>query len=518
MTHDPTLLWLILLPALGSILCLFSPDKVVKPVALILSLMGFVLVVQVWNWFETGPGMQMAYIVPWISMYRIHFALGLDGLSLPLVALTKLMVPIAILASWDEKRHSRAFMFCYLLLDASMTGTFLATDIFVFYLFWEIMLIPMILIIGVWGGAERIYASLKFFLFTFAGSIFMLVAILWVFSAHHDQHGYYSAEIISFSNLTFSQAPMFLGFNSGELVFLAFFLAFAIKIPLFPLHTWLPDAHVQAPTGGSVLLAAVLLKMGIYGLLRFCIPICPEAFVSFTPILMFLSVVGIFYGAWVAVQQTDVKKLVAYSSISHLGFVVLGICAMNSEALTGAVLQMINHGISTGALFLLVGMLYHRRHSRQFSDFGGLAKQLPCFAFFLVFAACSSMGVPGLNGFVGEFLILLGTFKANPYWGGLATLGVIFAAIYTLIMLRKVLFGPITSEENKKLKDMNGIDWAAMVPLAIMIIWLGIYPQFFVGKFQHSLETYWSRNLPRRVVVEKPEFDKIAAIQNEEES
>jgi NADH-quinone oxidoreductase subunit M len=291
--------------------------------------------------------------------------------------------------------------------------------------------------------------------------------------------------------------PVFWGLSPAELVFLGFTLAFLIKVPLFPLHTWLPDAHVQAPTGGSVLLAAVLLKMGTYGLLRFSIPIAPEAFVRFTPPLAILALIGIFYGAWVALQQTDMKKLVAYSSVSHLGIVVLGICAHNPEALSGAMLQMINHGLSTGALFLLVGMLYERRHSRNFADFGGLAEVLPWYAFFLVFVSCSSMGVPGLNGFVGEFLVLFGTFRMNMVWGGIATLSVVFGAAYMLMMIRKVLFGGGLSSDNRQLRDMSIRDWVAIVPLCIFIVVLGVYPKGLLDKMGDTLDNYWSAQVPK---------------------
>jgi len=494
MMESTLLLWLVFLPVIGAIFCLLFPEHFTKNIALAISIIGFGLGVVLYQSFNPAAAtqFQMAVSIPWIEHYQVRFALAVDGLSLPLVVLTKLMVPIAILASWKVTRHQKAFMACYLILDSAMTGTFLATDIFLFYVFWELMLIPMVLIIGVWGSTERIYASIKFFLFTFAGSVLMLVAIFWIYLAHVDQFGYYSAEITSFYRLTFSSSPVFMGLGAEQLVFLGLFIAFAIKVPLFPFHTWLPDAHVQAPAGGSILLAAVLLKMGIYGLLRFCIPICPNAFLQFLQPIIWLSLVGIFYGAWVAFQQTDLKKLVAYSSVSHLGFVVLGLCAMNPEALTGAMLQMVNHGISTGALFLLVGILYQRRHSQKFSDLGGLAKQMPWFAVFLVLASCSSMGVPGLNGFIGEFLILFGTFQVYPIIGGVATIAVIFTAVYMLTMLKKVLFGPLDSEENKKLSDLDKYDWAAIVPLALLIFWLGVYPQPFIDKFKVSMDNYWA--------------------------
>jgi NADH-quinone oxidoreductase subunit M len=503
------LLLLVILPLVGSVACIPLADRAAKWIALATTLVGVILAVILYRDFDSQKvGMQMTQAWTWIPALHIQFALGVDGLSFPLVVLTKFMMPIAILASWGETRRERAFMICYLVLDSAMTGTFLATDLFLFYVFWEIMLLPMILIIGVGGSHERIYASLKFFLYTFAGSLLMLVAIFWVFGAHQDQYGFPTGDMHAFYKLAFPAGPMFLGLTAQQLVFLAFAIAFAIKVPLFPLHTWLPDAHVQAPTGGSILLAAVLLKMGAYGLLRLAIPICPQAFTSFIPLIGTLSLAGILYGAWVAFQQTDFKKLVAYSSVSHLGFVTLGLCATNGEGLTGAMLQMINHGLSTGALFLLVGALYERRHSRNFADFGGLAECIPWFAVALVFVSASSMAVPGLNGFIGEFLILLGTFKANNLWGVIAVLGVIFGAVYMLTMLRKVLFGGNVSAESRMLKDLSPRDWASLVPLTVFIIVLGVQPNIILGKIHRTLEEYWSTALtaPAPVVgdVKKP--------------
>lgn len=497
---DHLLVWLVFTPVIGALFSLPFSARLCRWVALLFSLIGVGLGALLFCQFQAvnSEHFQMSVLAPWIPIYHIQFALGVDGLSFPLVLLTKLMVPIAILASWNETRRPRAFMACYLLLDMAMTGTFLATDIFLFYVFWELMLIPMLLLIGVWGSTDRIYASLKFFLFTFVGSLLMLVSIFWVFSTYQAQYGFYSADIASFSTLSFPPGPLFWGLGAQELVFLGFAIAFLIKVPLFPLHTWLPDAHVQAPTGGSVLLAAVLLKMGTYGLLRFAIPIAPQGFLHFQGLLVALSLIGLLYGAWVAYCQTDFKKLVAYSSVSHLALVVLGICALNPEALTGSMLQMINHGLSTGALFLLVGMLYERRHSRNFADFGGLAEILPWYAFFLVFIACSSMGVPGLNGFIGEFLILVGSFRANPLWAAIASMGVIFGAAYTLLMVRKVLFGPVESAENRALKDMCARDWLAIVPLCVFILALGIYPGVLLDKFDASLQNYWTSVLPKK--------------------
>jgi len=490
--HDTLLLWLILVPLLGAFLCIPLSERLSKSLALVTSLVGLCLGVILYTQFDASQveKFQLVLSWPWIRSFNINFALGIDGLSFPLVILTKFMMPIAILASWNEDRRARAFMICYLFLDVAMTGTFLATDIFLFYVFWELMLIPMLLLIGVWGSKDRIYAALKFFLYTFVGSILMLVAIFYLFGHFQAQHGAYTSQISSFYHMAFDPDARLFGLNAQAWIFLAFALAFAIKVPMFPLHTWLPDAHVQAPTGGSILLAAVLLKMGTYGLLRFAIPIAPEAFRFFTPGIVVLSLIGIIYGAWVAFQQTDFKKLVAYSSVNHMAFVTLGICAFNVQSMSGAMMQMINHGLSTGALFLLVGMLYERRHTRNFNDFGGIASILPFYSFFLVFVACSSMGVPGLNGFVGEFLVLIGTYLANPLWGMVATTGVIFGSIYMLFMIRRVLFGPVTSAENRGLKDLSPREWAAILPLGIFIVLLGVYPQPLMNKFQPTLAKY----------------------------
>ncbi len=499
MGMEHLLLWLVTLPLIGALVCFALTDELSKYFALVVTLLGWVLAFFVYQGFDSAHAtqLQMVFNYPWLNSMGVSFGLGIDGISFPLVILTKLMMPIAILASFNEKKFMRFFMSCYLVLDSAMTGTFLATDMVLFYVFWELMLIPMILLIGVWGSEQRVFASVKFFIYTFAGSMLMLASIFYLFSQTHVQLGQYTGEIAAFTKLNFSPVEVFWGLNAEKLVFLGFFIAFAIKVPLFPLHTWLPDAHVQAPTGGSILLAAVLLKMGTYGLLRFAIPIAPNAFVEFSTCVAYLAIIGILYGAWVAYQQKDMKKLVAYSSVSHLGFCVLGICSMNTKGLTGSMLQMVNHGITTGALFLLVGMLYERRHTKKFEDYGGLAAIVPYFSILFVFVACSSMGVPGLNGFVGEFLVFMGAFEANQTWAFVTVTGVVFGALYTLTMVKKTLFGPVTNAENRSLKDVTLKEWAAILPLCILIVYLGLAPNSFLSKFNQSLDTYWAETLKK---------------------
>jgi NADH-quinone oxidoreductase subunit M len=395
--------------------------------------------------------------------------------------LTTFLTPIALIASWDSiTDRIKEYVVFMLLLEVGMLGVFLAVDLFLFYVFWEAMLIPMYFIIGIWGGKDRIYAAVKFFIYTMAGSLLMLIAILWLgYYASTLPGGYFTTNLLKLYAIA-PAVPM----GIQVWMFLAFALSFAIKVPLFPLHTWLPDAHVQAPTAGSVILAGVLLKMGTYGLLRFCLPLFPQASFQFTPLLATLAVIGIVYGALVAMVQTDVKKLVAYSSVSHLGFVVLGIFSMTEEGIQGAVIQMINHGLSTGALFLLVGMIYDRRHTREISQFGGLARVMPVFSTLFMIVTLSSIGLPGLNGFVGEFLILLGSFNSlflgSWVYTAIAATGVIFSAVYMLWMVQRVFFGKITHDENRSLLDLTKREIAIMIPIILFIVWIGVYPSTFL--------------------------------------
>ncbi len=458
--------------------------RTIKSLGIIFSTLSFLASVWLFLAFDgANAGMQFVEKYPWIPNLDVSYHLGVDGISLLLVVLTTFLTPIALLASWDSiTARLKGYVALMLLLEVGTLGVFMALDMILFYVFWEFMLIPMYFIIGIWGGGERIYAAIKFFLYTMAGSLLMLVAILWLgYSASLQPGGRFTTDLLKLYTIA-PAIPM--GIQSW--MFLAFTLSFSIKVPLFPLHTWLPDAHVQAPTAGSVILAGVLLKMGTYGLLRFCIPLFPYATFTFLPYIAGLAVIGIIYGALVSTVQPDLKKLVAYSSVSHLGFVVLGIFALTEEGVQGGVIQMINHGLSTGALFLLVGMIYDRRHTRMIKDFGGLARPMPVFATFFMIVMLSSVGLPGLNGFVGEFLILLGSFKSHflgSHWYAIiGATGVILAAVYLLWSYQRVFFGKTENPENQKLADLNGREWAVLIPVVICIVWIGFFPSTFLEK------------------------------------
>ena len=480
------LTFLTFLPLAGAIGLAFIPkDKVeaIKQTALAIALADFLLSLQLWVDFDlTTADMQFEFMVPWIETWGISYHVGIDGISLLLYIMTTFLTAISILASWNIKKYIKEYMFAMLALSTGMLGVFISLDMFLFYVFWEFQLVPMYLIIGIWGGPRRIYAAIKFFIYTAVGSLLMLVAIIWIYVIVKEQTGVATTDIL------FITENLDLPLETQKWLFMAFFLAFAIKVPMFPFHTWLPDAHVEAPTAGSVILAGVLLKMGTYGFLRFNLPWFPHASNEFFPFIAALSVIGIIYGALVAMVQEDLKKLVAYSSVSHLGFVMMGIFAFNHYGLQGALLQNINHGLSTGALFLLVGMIYDRRHTRLISEFGGLAKQMPKFTVCFMIITLSSIGLPGTNGFVGEFLILLGIFQVSGWWAMLATSGIIFAACYMLWMFQRVMFLELKNPKNLKLPDLDLREKITMVPIIILVFWIGFYPSPFTKTFDASVE------------------------------
>lgn len=457
--------------------------------ALLTFLAEFVLSVGLWWSFDPSiDGWQSMVSVPWITTWRVNFTLGIDGIALVLILLTTFLMPLTVMGSWTSVRDKvPTFYALMLVLTTGMLGVFVSLDLFLFYIMWELMLVPMYFIIGIWGGERRIYASVKFFIYTMVGSFLMLVAILYV--GFHVGATSTLLPDFSYPDLL---ARIRVSPIAARWLFGAFFLAFAIKVPMFPFHTWLPDAHVEAPTAGSVILAGIMLKMGTFGFLRFAAPLFPSAALDPTirAIILGLAVVGILYGALVALVQPDFKKLVAYSSVSHLGFVMLGIFAFTQQSVQGAILVMINHGISTGALFLLVGMIYERTHTRQISDYGGIARVVPIFATLLTLVALSSIGLPGTNGFVGEFLVLIGSFRTVPYHTMLATVGVIFAAAYLLWAIQRVLFNALDKPRNAALRDLNWREIALMAPLVACIIWLGVYPEPILRRTDRAASTF----------------------------
>jgi NADH-quinone oxidoreductase subunit M len=470
---------IVFLPTLGAAALLLldrKDERRLRQVALAVSVAAFLVSCLTWIGFDPArTGMQFEERAAWIPGSGISYHLGIDGISLLLVLLTTFLTPLCLLSAWTQiTTRVKEFLIAMLLLETAMVGVFCALDLFLFFVFWEAMLIPMYLIIGVWGGPRRIYAAVKFILYTMTGSALMLLAILALYYLHGNRTGRFSFDYTDLVQLAVDpwlQVPLFL----------AFALAFAIKVPMFPFHTWLPDAHVEAPTAGSVILAGVLLKMGTYGFLRFCLPLFPHASGAFAAPIFVLAIIGILYGAWVSMVQPDLKKLIAYSSVSHLGFVMLGLFALNPQGIVGGILQMVNHGLSTGALFLLVGMIYERRHSRLIADYGGLWAVVPVFSAIFLFVTLSSIGLPGLNGFVGEFLVLVGAFQVHRLSAVLATSGIIFAAVYMLWMYQRVVFGPVRHEETRRLADLDAREVAMLVPILLLILWIGIYPKPFTA-------------------------------------
>ncbi len=474
----PLLSTLIFLPLAGAFILLpFKSDEACRYISLIVTslaaLLSFILVAG----FNNGTAaFQFVETHAWIEPLNIHYTIGVDGISILLVVLTTLIMPFCVLASWSYiKVRVKPFMICLLVMETAMVGVFVALDFVLFYILWEAMLIPMYLIIGIWGGPRKIYASVKFFLYTLAGSILLLVAIIWLYWKNS-----YSFFIPDMMWQSYAMTPQIL-------VFIAFFLAFAIKVPMFPFHTWLPAAHVEAPTAGSVILASILLKMGTYGFIRFALPIVPDATLALMPYVLWLSIAGIIYGGFTALAQHDMKKLIAYSSVGHMGFVTLGIFVLNKQGIEGAILQMINHGVTTGALFLCVGMIYERTHSRELSDATGVGKYMPVFVTFLTFFSLSSFGFPGTNSFVGEFLVLAGTFEFDLVLGLAAIPGAVLAAAYMLRMLQKVIWGGTDNPDQSWITDLNAREIVTLAPFLLFVLWIGLSPGPFIDMMDTSV-------------------------------
>jgi NADH-quinone oxidoreductase subunit M len=488
--NDWVLHALLAIPAAGALVVAALPKEAAKRVALAVTVVELVVSLGLWWSVNTATGtMELVQAYRWIPRWGIAYAVGIDGISMMMVLLTTVLMPLCVLGSFSYITEKEpAYYALLLVLTTGMIGVFIAVDMFLFYVFWEVMLIPMYFLIGIWGGKNRLYATLKFFIYTMAGSLLMLVAILVMVRGAAVVTGRVSFSY--FHLLANIDAPMIV--RLAPWLFLAFFLAFAIKVPIFPFHTWLPDAHVEAPTAGSVILASILLKMGTYGFLRFAIPFFPSVAFSeaVTTIVVSLAVIGIVYGALVAMVQPDIKKLVAYSSVSHLGFAMLGIWAASIQGVQGALMVMIGHGLSTGALFFLIGMIYERRHTREIDSFGGLARVVPVFSLILTVVALASIGLPGLNGFIGEFLVLVGSFDAYPIATGIATTGVIFAAAYLLWALQRLIFNRLDKPENESLTDLTRRELVVLLPLVAGIVWMGLYPKPVLDRMEPAAKRY----------------------------
>lgn len=480
----------IFLPLVGFFVMLLMPkekENFIKWTALSFSLLNLAIGAIICVFYEPYiAGFQYISKIAWIPSLGVNYNVGLDSLSLALSMLMAFIMPIVILSSFDYIKKGHKYYYAWLLmLETSVIGVFASLDMFLFYIFWEAMLVPMYFLIGVWGGERRIYSTLKFFIYTMAASLFMLAAIVILFVSFKQQTG-----ISSFAMEDFYKVSIY--GKTALFCFFSFLIAFAVKVPILPLHTWLPDAHVEAPTAASVILAGVLLKMGVYGYMRFMIPIFPDLSLRFAPYVAIFAVAGIVYASLSAWVQKDLKKMIAYSSVAHMGLIILGVMSFDKTAVSGAMLQMINHGVSTGALFLLVGIIYERRHTRLLSEYGGIFKVMPYFAFFFILTSLSSIGLPGLNGFIGEFLIFVGSFRTYPILTAISVSGVVLSAIYMLSAVEKMLYGPINKKENENLKDLNIREWIYMLPLAALMFLIGLYPQPFLKEFNKYIDNYAS--------------------------
>lgn len=524
--------WILLIPALGAVLIMFIPSRdeylekssasIYGWISLIVSSIAMIVSFVMLSGFDSSTaGYQFVEKIAWIPQFGLNYHVGVDGISILIIMLTTIMMPFTVLSSYKYiQKRKKEYYIWLLFLETTMLGALIAQNLFIFYIFWELMVIPMFFLIGIWGGQRRLYATVKFVLFTVVGSLMMLAGMIYLAILARDQFGAFTFEFDKILQLHISpEAQLWL--------FAAFALAFAIKVPMFPFHTWLPDAHVEAPTAGSVILAGVLLKMGGYGFVRLGIPLFSDAAMKTAPLMQLLAVIGIVYGACLALAQSDLKKLVAYSSISHLGYVMLGLFAMTPEAVEGAILQMVNHGVSTGALFLLVGMIYERRHTREIADFGGLAYRIPVLSVAFMIITLSSVALPGTNGFVGEFLILLGSFKSAWAFYSFnhetfrlilmvfATSGVILGAYYMLWMVQRVFFGPLTNEKNKDLKDLSLREMIVLVPFIVAVFWIGLYPKTYLDKMHTSVDHYIAKYQPK--ILQQELVKEVEPIEQHEE-
>jgi NADH-quinone oxidoreductase subunit M len=493
----PILSLITYVPLAGAILLLFvgrERIRVIRNLAFVFSLASFAVSLRLpFSYDQATAAVQFVEQVPWIQSIGVTYFFGLDGISLWLVMLTTFLSPIAVLCSYESIKHrAKEYYIFLLILETGMLGVFVSLDFFLFYVFWEVMLVPMYFLIGVWGSDRRLYSAIKFFLYTLFGSVVMLLGILAIYFYGGARLGHATFNVLELMKVAYPHTPVInilgVALSFQDLVWLAFALSFAIKVPMFPFHTWLPDAHTDAPTAGSVILAGVLLKMGTYGFLRFNLPMFPEASRHFVPLVFVLSIIAIIYGAMVCMVQPDMKRLIAYSSVSHMGFVMLGMFAFNTQGVQGSLLQMVNHGLSTGGLFLIVGLIYDRRHTRLISELGGLSRQMPIYATLFAIIMLASMGLPGLNGFIGEFLILIGAFQVRWWWGAFAVTGVILGAAYMLWLYQRTMFGEITKDENKALPDLDGREIATLVPIIAFCFWIGLYPAPFLKAMEVSVQ------------------------------